>query len=224
VPIVLGFDGQGRAIGKSASFRAVFANYDVMMGATVMSASLSSASLEPNSAHLGYLAPLVFFYGIGSARPQTEFVEPGELSEEARYLLVHESDMTPRLRDYHESPITLDVHGRGRVADYYVRAVVLKRERDARAVEFGAIGIHLQNLPEEAQRLVLEERVPFGALLEQLALPHSSHPRGYFRIIVDQRLAQLLDVQAGQTLFGRCNELRHANGSVLADVVEVLPS
>jgi hypothetical protein len=54
-------------------------------------------------------------------------------------------------------------------------------------------------------------------------VPHSSHPRGYFRIAVDARLAELLGATSGQILFGRCNELRHGSGRVLADVVEVLP-
>jgi hypothetical protein len=90
-------------------------------------------------------------------------------------------------------------------------------------VEFGAIGIHLDLLPDEAQKLVLEGRVPFGAILVQCGVPHSSHPRGYFRISVDQRLAVLLGATSGQMLFGRCNELRHVSGRVLADVVEVLP-
>ena len=62
-----------------------------------------------------------------------------------------------------------------------------------------------------------------ASILEQYAVPHSSHPRGYFRVSVDQRLADLLGATSGQMLFGRCNELRHGSGRVLADVVEVLP-
>jgi hypothetical protein len=131
--------------------------------------------------------------------------------------------MTPRLRDYHGSAIALTVQGRGRISDYYVRAVVLRRSRDGRAVEFGAIGIHLNHLSAEAQQLVLAEGTPFGAILEQLAIPHTAHPQGYFRIVIDHRLAELLDAQEGDTLYGRCNELRHVNGELLAEVVEVLP-
>lgn len=188
-----------------------------------MSVSPELAHLEPTTQQLGHLAPLVFFYGIGSARPQTTFVQPEELAAEPRHLLVHESDMTPRLRDYHASPIALEVHGTGRLVDYYVRAVVLKKATDGRAVEFGAIGIYLNHLDAEARQMVLEERTPFGAILEQLQVPHTSHPRGYFRIVIDQRLAELLDARRGDTLYGRCNELRHVNGQPLADVVEVLP-
>ncbi len=169
------------------------------------------------------LAPLVFFYGIGSARPQVVFIEPGELPDEQRHLLSHDMDMTPRLRDYHGSPIDLDVHARQRIGDYLVRASVLIRRSDKRPVEFGAIGIHLDELPEAPRQEVLEGVVPFGAILENHAVDHTSHPRGFFRISVDQRLAELLGATAGQILFGRCNELRLPNGKVLADVVEVLP-
>ena len=172
---------------------------------------------------LGHLAPLVFFYGLGNERPQVDFIAPEEMPAEPRSLLVHASDMTPRLRDYHCSEIDLDVHGKGRIGDYYVRASVLKRHTDRAAVEFGAIGIHLNVLEPEARAIVTEGKVPFGAILERLAVPHSSHPRGYFRIAIDRRLAELLDATEGETLYGRCNELRHANGATLADVVEVLP-
>lgn len=169
------------------------------------------------------LAPLVFFYGIGSARPRVTFVEPAEIPEREQWLLVHDTDMTPRLREGHACDIDLDVHARARIGDYLVRASVLSRQSDGRPVEFGAIGIHLDLLPEEAQKLVLEGHVPFGAILERFAVPHSSHPRGFFRIAVDARLAELLGATSGQILFGRCNELRHGCGKVLADVVEVLP-
>lgn len=169
------------------------------------------------------LAPLIFFYGIGSVRPRVTFVQPQELAEQERFLLVHEKDMTPHLREFHASEIDLDVAARARIGNYLVRASVLHRRNDGMPVEFGAIGIHLDLLPEEAQQLVLEGLVPFGAILERYQVPHSSHPRGYFRISVDQRLADLLGATSGQILFGRCNELRHGCGRVLADVVEVLP-
>ena len=169
------------------------------------------------------LAPLVFFYGIGSTRPKVTFVEPDELPEHERWLLVHDTDMTLRLREGHGCEIDLDVHARGRIGNYLVRASVLTRRTDGKPVEFGAIGIHLDVLPEEAQLMVLEGRVPFGALLEKFQVPHSSHPRGFFRISVDARLAELLGATSGQILFGRCNELRLSSGKALADVVEVLP-
>lgn len=170
-----------------------------------------------------HLAPLVFFYGIGSARPRVTFIEPAELPEPERWLLAHDTDMTPRLREFHGCNIDLDVHAKARVGNYFVRASVLARHRDGKPVEFGAIGIHLDVLPEHVQAMVVAGRIPFGAILEQEDVPHSSHPRGFFRISIDSRLAELLGATPGQVLYGRCNELRHASGRVMADVVEVLP-
>ena len=51
------------------------------------------------------LAPLIFFYGIGSTRPRVTFVEPQDLAEQERALLVHDKDMTPRLREFHASEL-----------------------------------------------------------------------------------------------------------------------
>lgn len=169
------------------------------------------------------LAPLRFFYGLASADLGVAFVNPEEMPQDERWLLVHESDMTPRLREFHRDTITLDVHAKSRIGNYLVRASVLKRKADGSPVEFGAIGIHLQGFDEETRRLILECRVPLGGLLEQQKVPHSSHPCGYFRIEIDHRLAELLGGFDGQVCYGRCNELRHADGSPLAEVVEVLP-
>ncbi|MBL9142048.1 MAG: hypothetical protein JNM99_00080 [Verrucomicrobiaceae bacterium] len=188
-----------------------------------MPATLDAARSHESALHLDHLAPLIFFYGLGNARPQVTFIQPEEMPAEERHLLVHDTDMTPRLRDHNGSGIFLDVHGKGKIGEYYVRASVLKLLRDAKAVEFGAIGIHLDLLPEEARRLVIEGKRPFGGILEEQNVPHSSHPRGYFRITIDHRLAELLNTTEGETLYGRCNELRHASGKTLADVVEVLP-
>lgn len=169
------------------------------------------------------LAPLRFFYGLASQDLRVTFVKPEELPEKARLLLVHDRDMTPRLAEHHRCEIGLDVHARSRVGNYLVRASVLRRKTDNVPVEFGAIGIHLGGFSEEAQQMIMQGHVPLGGILLRLKVPHISHPSGYFRIVIDHRLAGLLGGWEGQSLFGRCNELRHANGAALAEVVEVLP-
>lgn len=177
----------------------------------------------PDHTATDHLAPLVFFYGLGSARPKVTFIPADQLPDDERHLLAHDGDMTSRLRGFHQSEIDLEVHAKQKVGEYLVRASVLNRRRDGIPVEFGAIGIHVDVLPEVAQKLVLEGHVPLGGILERERVQFTSHPSGYFRISVDSRLAELLGATAGQVLYGRCNELRHGDGRVLADVVEVLP-
>lgn len=170
------------------------------------------------------LAPLRFFYGLAKEDLKVAFVSPEQMAETPRWLLVHESDMTPRLAQHHDSEIGLNVHAKSLIGTYLVRASVLFRKSDEQPVEFGAIGIHLDTFDVESRSLILEGKTPLGAILHQCQIPHSSHPRGYFKIVIDERLAQLLQQEIGQELYGRCNELRHADGRCLADVVEVLPN
>lgn len=188
------------------------------ISSAVMSASAASASATD------ILAPLRFFYGLGSESPRVTFLDAGDLPEPAHHLLVHQSDMTGRLRDYHHTEITLDVHAKSRIGNYLVRASVLKRKSDGVPVEFGAIGIHLQDFDEGARELILEGKIPLGGIITQRRIGHISRPCGFFRIEIDHRLATLLGGWEGQTLYGRCNTLHHADGSALAEVVEVLPA
>ncbi len=180
-------------------------------------------TLPPETARTDILAPLRFFYGLSSRDLHVTFVQPEEMPQTDRWLLVHASDMTPRLAQHHDCDITLEVHAKSRIGNYLVRASVLKKQVNAAPVEFGAIGIHLEGFSEEARELILGGQVPLGGILQRCEVPHSSHPSGYFRIEIDHRLATLLGASEGQMLYGRCNELRHADGSALAEVVEVLP-
>jgi 3',5'-cyclic AMP phosphodiesterase CpdA len=184
---------------------------------------MSTATDLENASRTDVLAPLRFFYGLSSQDLRVSFVQPEEMPDDARWLLAHETDMTPRLAGHHHCGIGLDVHAKSRLGNYLVRASVLRRETDGAPVEFGAIGIHLNGFSEDARRLVLEGHVPLGGILQRLQVPHTSHPSGYFRIVIDHRLANLLGGWEGQALYGRCNELRHPNGEPLAEVVEVLP-
>jgi hypothetical protein len=188
-----------------------------------MPATIEKTTPVEASTSTDIIAPLRFFYGLGSESPKVTFIPPGELPKIERKLLVHDLDMTGRLREFHNCVITLDVHAKSRIGNYLVRASVLTRATDQAPVEFGAIGIHLDGFDDEARDLILGCHVPLGAILTGRNIPHTSHPSGYFRIEIDHRLATLLGGWEGQTLYGRCNELRHGDGSALAEVVEVLP-
>src|SRR5689334_16629224 len=93
----------------------------------------------PVEASTDIIAPLRFFYGLGSESPKVTFLPAEELPNTERRLLVHDLDMTGRLREFHNCVITLDVHAKSRIGNYLVRASVLKRATDLAPVEFGAI-------------------------------------------------------------------------------------
>ena len=172
--------------------------------------------------HLDLLMPLVFFYGrLELDLPRVEFIEGPSMPQPQRHLLVHQSDMTPRLREHHHSAPQLTVVSVERTEDYVIREVVLACE--GRPVEYGAIGIHLDGFPLPVKTMICEGTAPLGAILESEGIPHTSAPTGYFVLEADAHMAQLLGTSPGMRLFGRCNVLSHADGTSFADIVEVLP-
>lgn len=171
---------------------------------------------------LDLLMPLVFFYEqLGIGLPPVAFLEGATMPEPQRHLLVHSSDMTPRLREHHGCPPRLRVVSSQRTEDYVIREVVLSCA--GRPVEYGAIGIHLQGFPPHVRDLIRDGLAPLGAILESEGVPHHSAPSGYFQLKADPHMADLLATAQGIPLYGRCNVLSHADGTAFADIVEVLP-
>ncbi|MES2709788.1 MAG: hypothetical protein V4726_24535 [Verrucomicrobiota bacterium] len=173
---------------------------------------------------LDLLMPLAFFYArLGIDLPALEFIEGGQMPEPARHLLVHQSDMTPRLRDFHHTVPKLTVVAAEKTGNFVMREVILSDQEDRTPIEYGAIGIHLDGLPPHVKTMIRDGVAPLGAILEAEGIPHASAPTGYFRLSADERMATLLKMPVGTVLHGRCNVLTHPDGSTLADIVEVLP-
>ncbi len=173
---------------------------------------------------LDLLMPLQFFYSMDDEPlPVVHFITGAEVPEPGRHLLVHDSDMTPRLRAHHGSAISLRVVQSQVATSFVMREVVLSRVSDGVPVEYGAIGIQLEGFPAHVRDLISAGQRPLGSILEEEGVPHTSSPRAWFQVESDDRISQLLLCPPGTLLYGRCNVLSHPDGIAFADIVEVLP-
>ena len=180
--------------------------------------------VTPNAQREVSLAPLTGFYDrAGRPFPQVRFVHGEAMPEPYRHLLVHHSDMTPRLQAFHQSVITLEVLALSLNEPELTREVLLHRASDGAPVEFGAIKIFLNKLPQRVADPVRAAQHPLGGILAAEAFTHRSAPRGYFKTRADALMVELLGARLGETLFGRCNILALNDGEVFAEIVEILP-
>jgi chorismate-pyruvate lyase len=174
--------------------------------------------------HAAALFPLNDFYEAANVPLPPIDLIPGEaVPQPYRRLLVHSGDMTPTLEAYHGRPIHLRMISRDLRGGALFREVVLELDDGDQAVEFGAIKIHLLPFPPDAQAVILRGRRPLGTILADFAIVHHSRPTAYLRVQSDDVMNDALGLDHSTTLYGRRSVLSKPNGTLLAEVVEILP-
>lgn len=170
------------------------------------------------------LYPLDEFYRAeGRPLPPVERVRGGEVPEPYRHLLVHDRDMTPTLEAFHGERIHLRLLGRRVEAGALWREVVLTLDQSRRPVEFGAIVIYCDRFPPAAREAILAGHTPLGTILADHRIEHDSAPLAFLRVETDALIGAALATEAGAGLYGRRNVLSTPDGSILADILEILP-
>lgn len=186
-----------------------------------MSSSTHTTAKESHS--LAF--PLDEFYTAARrALPKLEAIDGTEMPEPYRSLLVHLSDMTSTLENFHGDHLKLEVLSSRVEGDIYMREVLLRLEKSGKPVEFGAIRIHLDRFEAEPRRIILGGKVPLGRVLAEQKVPFTSRPNGFFRIAADCFIGPLLAAGEGTRLYARRNTLSNPAGQPLAEIVEILPA
>lgn len=169
------------------------------------------------------LYPLTLFSrASGHELPAYTVIAGAEMPEPYRRLLVHHGDMTSRLENFHAGEIVIEALRHEHTPAAYRREVVLRMDGTGKAVEYGAIEIELSAFNEEIRRLILEEHLPLGGLLNRFKVQYRSEPRAFIKLGPDVVMQQLFETPAATEFYGRCNRLLDAEGRVLARIVEIL--
>ena len=178
-----------------------------------------SKQFELTAAH-----PLDDFYSrAGQPLPPLTQIHAETVPEPYKHLLVHRNDMTPTLEKFHQRSIHLRVLGRRRNENEYFREVVLLLDGSEQPVEFGAIKINLDLVPQTVREQILAEQRPLGHLLQENKVLHRSQPSAYLRLASDALINDALKLSGAQLLFGRHNTLLDSQDRPFAEIVEILP-
>jgi chorismate-pyruvate lyase len=172
---------------------------------------------------LEILHPLPLLYDMAAhPLPDFELVDAKALPAAAHRLLVHTGDMTSKLEDFFADEMALRVLQCDHTAEHYRREVVLYCAKSGQPVEYGAIEIELGKFDETLRGEIVIGHAPLGGLLNRHAIRYRSRPRGFLRVAPDMRLAEMFQLPAPVSLYGRTNQLLDAQDRVLASIVEVL--
>lgn len=155
--------------------------------------------------------------------PVMDQIEPEQIPEPYRSLLVHDRDMTSRLEKFHKRKTHIRVLARHHHGLDYFREVVLELDGSLKAVEFGATKVNLGSVPSEAHEEILREQRPLGRILRNFDIAFSSRPGAWLRVAADSFIGGALRLAGAPSLFGRRNTLLNAWERPMAEIVEILP-
>ena len=150
-------------------------------------------------------------------------VSPGKMPDRERHLLVHSRDMTTTLATFHESSLRVEILQCRRMEEFYLREVFLRTHATHTIVEYGVIGIALDQFTIEQREVIEEGQTPLGALLHRFQIPFVSAPIQFVAISAEALGATLLAAPAGTTCYGRFNRLSKPTGEPLAWILEIIP-
>jgi chorismate-pyruvate lyase len=165
-----------------------------------------------------------FYEHEGLTLPRFVRVEGRDVPEPYKSLLVHENDVTPTLAAAYGRKIQLRILRKRRRHDVFSREIILEPEGDGRKILFGAIKIYLERFTPEARQLILECKQPFGTILQEQGIVHSSRPEAYIQVEADEVINEALGLTGHAVLYGRRSALWNASQRALAQVLEILPS
>ena len=170
------------------------------------------------------LYPLDDFYArMGRELPVIEPIDGDAMPDPYKSLLVHESDMTPTLQDFHRDSIHVHALHAEERDDSYFREVLLELDENGCPVEYGAIKINLGLLPNDTHQEIIEARLPLGQILFAYEVPHASRPKAYLKVEADEHITGALRLDGAPQLYGRRNTLTDIEDRPLAEIVEILP-
>ncbi len=145
------------------------------------------------------------------------------IPEPYKQLLVHDRNMTPTLEKYHGGTIYIEPINVLSDDEETTREVILRRDIDAKPLEYGVSRIFRCRLPSEALFLVDDGRLPLGTILRVCDYEHTVQTSGFFKIRATPFFEEAFGAHNVNGFYGRRNALVSLDGNVIAEVCEVLP-
>ena len=183
---------------------------------------------DPSSAAERALSPLHLLYKLKAdattSEPRVEDLSDTTLPSPYHDLLVHKTNMTPKVAAFCKCDVGLRVvHSDESTENCVSRSVLLTNKNTGAPIELGMIVIHLSSLSPDVQTSIREGIVPLGTILLRAKVKQVCKPQMFFRVPNDPLLSSLLQVDTEGWLYGRCNRIEDESGALIAQVVEILP-
>jgi hypothetical protein len=149
-------------------------------------------------------------------------VDPEEMPQPARQLLVHQKHMTKVLTGFYGRPMdlhVLDRHYDG--GDLYHRKIMLTVQETDRIVEYGVVRLDFRCMSPVVKRAILEEHAPLGSILINHNVLRRVQPRWYLELPHGGGLLKWFGCPTAGPLYGRIGTI-YCDGEPAIELLEVV--
>jgi chorismate-pyruvate lyase len=150
-----------------------------------------------------------------------DIIDPAEMPQPYRSLLVHEHHMTVTVEAHHGSSVDVQVLEKRRDGDSYARKILLAKQSDGRVVQFGLVHIWLNYCSPEVRAELLAEQTPVGRILINHNVLRRIEPTDYLRAMPGPEMMQWFGLQAPEAAYGRL-ALIHCDGKPAIELLEIV--
>ncbi len=178
---------------------------------------------SPSSSQLleDLIAP--FFASVAEFAAMTP-VMATEMPRPYQALLAHQDHMTVTVEAFHDSLVNVEVLAVRRDADRYTRKILLTRQSDGKAVQFGIVHIDLGRVSPEVRGQILNHAMPLGRILIRNYELRQVKLEQLYRVEPGEMLRHYLDMPAASRTFGRTARIvvDHQDAVELLEIVAPL--
>lgn len=162
-----------------------------------------------------------WFYEDRLSAEGCEPIDPTDMPDAYRRLLVHNEHMTRRLEDYHGSDVELKVLTFRQDESIYSRNVLLTTHGGKHVVEFGIVRMDLSCAAPDVRDEILERRTPLGEILISHDVLRQVEPHWYLRFEEDSPMAAHFGAGHSGAVYGRLGSIYYENHPAI-ELLEVV--
>lgn len=144
-----------------------------------------------------------------------------ELPGVYRQLLAHTNHMTVTVERHHGGPVDVEVLATQVHGPHYARKIVLRRQRDAVAVQFGIVRLNLDLVSPAVRQEVESQAAPLGRILIRHGVLLQIRLEQLWEVRAGADLARLLGMRAGETTYGRTAQIE-CGGEPGVELLEIV--
>ena len=136
-------------------------------------------------------------------------------------LLDHHKHMTVTVEAFHGQKVDVVVHRTKRIDNWYSREITLVTQQDKQIVQYGIVRLNVDQLSEPVWSRIESETTPLGRVLIEHNVLRQVQLCGLWRVTASPSLASIMQVENGETLFGR-TALIYCDGDPAIELLEIV--